>query len=261
MPQASATALRTDRLEPLIERLDAMLVSAAPSLPPAARAAVDRWRTDAAAMRFHLRRDVDKALPLLAIVGGTGTGKSTLVNRLLGREVSAASFRRTFTSGPVAIAARQQDVPDGWLGLEHVAATEAELPARGRVGALVVVIVDTPERLPVLVDTPDLDGDQPAHHAQADRVFRWSDAVLFLVTPEKYQMTELLPYYRLASRYALPALYVMNKCEEEAVLQDYRRLLGAGTVAPSPLAVGARLVSPTFVSKSQPGCRSAARRM
>ena len=66
-----------------------------------------------------------------------------------------------------------------------------------------------------------------AHHAQADRVFRWADAVLFLVTPEKYQMTELLPYYRLAGRYALPALYVMNKCEEEAVLEDYRRLLEA----------------------------------
>jgi hypothetical protein len=49
--------------------------------------------------------------------------------------------------------------------------------------------------------------------------------VLFLVTPEKYQMTELLPYYRLAGRYALPALYVMNKCEEAAVLDDYRRLL------------------------------------
>jgi hypothetical protein len=38
-------------------------------------------------------------------------------------------------------------------------------------------------------------------------------------------MTELLPYYRLAGRYALPALYVMNKCEEAAVLDDYRRLL------------------------------------
>jgi hypothetical protein len=70
-----------------------------------------------------------------------------------------------------------------------------------------------------------LDGDQPAHHAEADRAFRWGDAVLFLVTPEKYQMTELLPYYRLAGRYRLPVLFVMNKCEQHAVAEDYQKFL------------------------------------
>src|SRR5205823_3139233 len=77
-----------------------------------------------------------------------------------------------------------------------------------------------------LVDTPDLDGDQPTHHAQADRVFRWAQAVVFLVTPEKYQMTELLPYYRLARRYAIPALFVMNKAEETGVVEDFVKQLG-----------------------------------
>jgi hypothetical protein len=46
-------------------------------------------------------------------------------------------------------------------------------------------------RFATLVTRPDLDGDQPAHHAQADRAFRWAEAIVFLVTPEKYQMTEL----------------------------------------------------------------------
>ena len=219
-------AARIDKLEPLVARLDGMLLSMAPGLPAPVGGAAERWRADAAALRFHLRRSTRDGPPLLAVIGGTGTGKSTLVNRLLGRNLSAASFRRTFTSGPVAIASRASDVPEGWLGVEHVVAAEADLPARGRAGALVVVTAPSPENLPVLVDTPDLDGDQPAHHAQADRAFRWADGVLFLVTPEKYQMTELLPYYRLAARYAVPALYVMNKCEEAAVLEDYRRLLG-----------------------------------
>ena len=79
----------------------------------------------------------------------------------------------------------------------------------------------------VLVDTPDLDGDQPVHHAQADRAFRWAEGILFLVSPEKYQMTELLPYYRLARRYALPAIFVMNKCETAEMLEDYRQLVSA----------------------------------
>jgi len=78
-----------------------------------------------------------------------------------------------------------------------------------------------------LIDTPDLDGDQPLHHAQADRAFRWAQGVVFLVTPEKYQMTELLPYYRLAGRYAVPALFVMNKAEEPAVVSDYATQLRA----------------------------------
>lgn len=229
--------LRTDKLESLLARLDALLVSAAAPLPTAARGAVERWRSDAAALRFHLGRD-DRATrgapPLLAVVGGTGTGKSTLVNRLLGRDVTAASFRRTFTSGPVAVAREARQVPENWLGVEHVTAAENELPARGRAGALVVAIVNSGDNFPVLVDTPDLDGDQPAHHAQADRVFRWADAVLFLVTPEKYQMTELLPYYRLAARYQVPALYVMNKCEESAVLEDYLGLLRVQTQRADP---------------------------
>ena len=81
-----------------------------------------------------------------------------------------------------------------------------------------------------LVDTPDLDGDQPLHHAQADRAFRWADAVLMLVTPEKYQMTELVPYYRLGRRYAAPMLFAMNKVEQQAVVDDYQmRLSQAGT--------------------------------
>src|SRR6185295_4444380 len=66
------------------------------------------------------------------------------------------------------------------------------------------------------------------HHAQADRVFRWAQAVVFLVTPEKYQMTELLPYYRLAKRYAVPALHVMNKTEQQPVADDYQSQLGEG---------------------------------
>lgn len=218
--------IRPNKLGARLERLDALLTAMGPALSLRTRAAVERWRADAAALRFHLNRRPGEGISVVAVLGGTGTGKSTLVNRLLGANVSAASFRRTFTAGPVALAGSSAALPDGWLGVEHVPATSAQLPARGEPGSLVVVSTtnDITEKL-TLVDTPDLDGDQPAHHAQADRAFRWAEAVVFLVTPEKYQMTELLPYYRLAKRYALAALYVMNKCEEQAVLEDYRTLL------------------------------------
>jgi hypothetical protein len=195
--------------------------------------AIDRFTADADAARFHLRRPSDAPL-MLAVLGGTGTGKSTIVNRLLGAPaaapVTAASFRRTFTAGPVTIAHEKSELPERWLGVEHVVAAGDQVPSRGAADVLTIIKIDNElVRHVALIDTPDLDGDQPAHHAQADRVFRWADAVLFLVTPEKYQMTELLPYYRLAARYALPALFAMNKAEEQAVVEDYaRQLEGSG---------------------------------
>jgi hypothetical protein len=221
---------RPERVESAFARLDASVGGLAPHASAAARTTIERWRADVAALRYHLRRRPQDGPPVLVLLGGTGTGKSTMVNRILGQNISATSFRRTFTAGAVAIAARADNIPAGWLNIEHQAIAESELPARGKVGALVVVplSIDLTRQL-TLVDTPDLDGDTPSHHAEADRAFRWADGVLFLVTPEKYQMTELLPYYRLAGRYGLPAVFLMNKCEQQAIADDYASLLRVQT--------------------------------
>src|SRR3954469_26017529 len=103
---------RPDKLDARVLRIDALLASMLPSLSPHLRTAIDRWRADAAALRFHLNRRAGAAAPILVtILGGTGTGKSRLVNRLLGADVSAASFRRTFTAGPIAIAKTSNALP------------------------------------------------------------------------------------------------------------------------------------------------------
>ncbi len=197
------------------------------------RAAVQRWCADADAVRFHL--DQPPAPPLLiGILGGTGTGKSTLANRLVEAVVSGTSFRRTFTGGPIALAGPAGRLPAGWLGVPHEPAVQ--LPAKGRPGVLTLATASHPLLASaVLLDTPDLDGDAPAHAAEADRVFRWTQAAVFVVTPEKYQRPELLPYYRLARRYEVPALFVLNKCEEGAVLEDYRQELTRLAWAQAPV--------------------------
>ena len=152
--------------------------------------------------------------------------------------MTAASFRRTFTSGAVAIARSVGDVPEGWLALPHRVVQPEDLPVRGQSDSLMVALGqhELLSRVTV-VDTPDLDGDQPVHHAQAERAFRWAEAVVFLVSPEKYQMTELLPYYRLAKRYALPAIFAMNKCETAEMLEDYRQLISGDHAKPELFAV------------------------
>lgn len=219
---------RPDKIESGFARLDELAAAVAQHASPTARGAVERWRSDSAALRYHLRRRPEQGPPVLVLLGGTGTGKSTVLNRILGQTISATSYRRTYTAGAVAVAGSAGGLPAGWLGIEQQPAAWSDLPARGKVGVLLLVTLDNDltGRL-TLVDTPDLDGDTPTHHAEADRAFRWADAVLFLVTPEKYQMTEMLPYYRLAARYALPTIYVMNKCEQQAIADDYASLLRA----------------------------------
>ena len=219
-------AVRESKLDASLGRLEGALSGMRAKTSGAVATAVDRWRSDAEAVRFHLGDAAEGRPMLVAILGGTGTGKSTLVNRLMGVNVTATSFRRTFTAGAVAITADEKNLPERWLAIEHRVVTGAEVPARGTIDSLAVVRDEREltQRI-TIVDTPDLDGDQPQHHAQADRVFRWAQAIVFLVTPEKYQMTELLPYYRLAKRYAVPALFVMNKAEEAGVVEDFQKQL------------------------------------
>lgn len=233
-------ALRSSTLEASLESLDEQLAGIGTRGTVAD--AVERVRADGSALRFHLRTAGDRP-PIVAILGGTGTGKSTLLNRLLGEDLSAASFRRTFTAGAIAVTAQRANIPAEWLGVAHEPAAAENLPARGQADRLIIVTFDSEiTRRATLVDTPDLDGDQPLHHAQADRAFRWADAVLFLVTPEKYQMTELVPYYRLAARYGVPALHVMNKAEQIAVVSDYQARVSQG--AEGSARVGGAPVGP-----------------
>lgn len=227
-----------------LNALDAQLASLRSGASSAA--AIQRWRGEAAAVLYHISARAG-ARPVVVVLGGTGTGKSTLVNRLLNCEVTAASYRRTFTAGIVAVAADIAGVPTGWLGLTAAIIPASELPARGNAAALSVVTVDQPLLHAItLVDTPDLDGDQPAHHTQAERAFRWADAVVFVVSPEKYQMTELLPYYRLARRFAVPGVCVMNKCETAEMLADYGQQLNGdfGGARPGNGAAGSGDGSP-----------------
>jgi hypothetical protein len=229
--RTSASSIES-KLSSLTTAVESLRASSSSSIAPA----LDRFVADLAAARFHLKREITKHKPIiLAVLGGTGTGKSTLVNLLLDAEanpLTASSFRRTFTAGPVAIVHESNRLPERWLNLDHAMIDPAQMPARGRADVLTIISSkhDLTRSL-TIIDTPDLDGDNVAHHAQADRVFRWADAVLFLVTPEKYQMTELLPYYRLAQRYEIPALFVMNKVEEQAVLDDYAKQTNAPALA------------------------------
>src|SRR5438067_11112833 len=130
-------ALRSSTLDASLEALDQQL-GALPARGGGIADAIARFRADTAALRFHLRDAGDRP-PIVAILGGTGTGKSTILNRLVRHDLSAANYRRTFTAGAIAVPWRRANVPRDWLGIAQTALDAEHLPARGEADRLLIV--------------------------------------------------------------------------------------------------------------------------
>ena len=106
------------------------------------------------------RRELSRVL-VVGVIGGTGTGKSTLVNALAGGTVTAAGdVARPTTTTPVVVVAT--DVDCSWLPLDRMQArvVRSDSPAVAN-----IVLVDCPD--------PDTQSDEAA---PADRPPRPSDS-------------------------------------------------------------------------------------
>jgi hypothetical protein len=110
---------------------------------------------------------------VLALVGGTGVGKSSLLNALAGTDVSHASVLRPTTARPVAwVPASERAALQpllAWLGVEDV----REHPA-GELGPVAIL------------DLPDMDSVAGEHRARVEAILPRVDAVAWVADPEKY---------------------------------------------------------------------------
>jgi hypothetical protein len=136
------------------------------------RLGLDVTEARAVATTIEERGGYPSDLYVLALAGGTGVGKSSLLNAIAGEVVSRAGARRPTTETPVAWvpADRREEAEQllAWLG-------GAEARSRPSAGPPVAI-----------VDLPDLDSIEPGHAARVDAVLPRVDAVLWVTDPEKY---------------------------------------------------------------------------
>jgi len=123
--------------------------------------------------------------PLLMVVGGsTGAGKSTLVNSLVGAEVSAAGVLRPTTRAPVLVC-NPADLP--WFSDDRVL-PELSRTSGGEAGKRGLELVETAALPPglALLDSPDIDSVAAENRALASQLLAAADVWLFVTTAARY---------------------------------------------------------------------------
>ena len=150
----------------------------------------------------------DADIPSIVVIGGsTGAGKSTLVNSVLGQEVSVAGVLRPTTRTPVLVA-NPEDVDS----LSEHPLTQV---CRQEVSAAI------PAGL-ALIDASDLDSVHEANRALAGRLLEAADLWLFVTTAARYG--DQTPWTTLeeAARRETPIGVVLNRVPAK-ILPEVRR--------------------------------------
>ncbi len=150
----------------------------------------------------------DADVPSIVVVGGsTGAGKSTLVNSVLGQEVSVAGVLRPTTRTPVLVAN-----PEDMDSLSEHPLTQV---CRQEVSAAI------PAGL-ALIDASDLDSVHEANRALAGRLLEAADLWLFVTTAARYG--DQTPWTTLeeAARRETPIGVVLNRVPAK-ILPEVRR--------------------------------------
>lgn len=181
----------------------------------------------AVARRLGRRAGFGGAVYVMALAGGTGVGKSSVLNALAGDSVSEVRALRPTTDRPLAWVAEQKraevDELLDWLKVDQV-----------------VVHADRTLEDVAVLDLPDVDSVRREHRDLVDTLLPRIDAVTWVVDPEKYDDARVHDYWRALAPHADRLRFVLNKADllseadREVVAEDLRRRLVADGI-PRPI--------------------------
>jgi GTP-binding protein EngB required for normal cell division len=177
-----------------------------------------RWQRYCDAFFFH-ENCKDESFIIFCFCGGTGVGKSSMVNQLLGMELSRVSAKRPCTSAPVFIV-HQND--RDWIKrtLDSTGLSTYEIACHSKDEFLGRV----------LVDSPDFDSLSFENHAHSEMVLLLSDGAVFVTSPAKYGDESSVNCFEVFSEKVF--LSVLNKKdqvssgEEELLKEGLYKLYG-----------------------------------
>jgi hypothetical protein len=184
---------------------------------------------------------------LVALVGSTGAGKSTLMNSIVGKKVSQTGIRRPTTNSPV-LACHPSDAH--WFAENVFLPTlprvrQQGLAMPGRDGLLVLAASEGMPRGVALLDTPDIDSVVQAHRDFAHQFLDASDLWLFMTSARRYADAAVWELLQDARDRAAALAIVLSRVPPSAArqlsahfdamleangLRDFQRFLIAETV-------------------------------
>ncbi|MFZ5870044.1 MAG: dynamin family protein, partial [Actinomycetota bacterium] len=229
-----------ERLRDEVDALDLPL-----ELPDAERARTDRTRLLDQLDDYLLPRLREIDAPLLAVVGGsTGAGKSTLVNSMLGHQVSRPGVLRPTTRSPVLV-----HHPDdaAWFTSARVLPSLARLtgddsePDRDGTDRITTMRIVAASRLPAglaLLDAPDIDSVVESNRELAAQLLGAADLWLFVTTAARYADAVPWGLLRTAVDRGTSVAVVLDRVPPEAMQEvraDLAAMLRDGGLAGAPV--------------------------
>lgn len=177
----------------------------------------------------RLRLSYPDDLLVAALAGGTGSGKSSLLNAIVGDEIADVGGVRPTTDEPLAaVSQRRAAAVDGYLTSIGVSRRRA---------------VDLPDWL-CLIDLPDTDSVEVDHRLTVEALLPRLDVVVWVVDPEKYRDTAFHDrYIGPLADYESQFAFVLNQADRldssdlAAVTADFAAALGDDGIAEATIVV------------------------
>lgn len=136
---------------------------------------------------------------LVGLLGGTGVGKSTLMNALAGAEISSASHRRPHTDDIIVYHYKNASLPKILL--------KEDLPHHFHQHDIPLVSQI------ILCDLPDFDSIEDEHLARVSSFMQHLDMLLWVASLEKYGDGRFYNLMRKAPKASTNFFYILNKID------------------------------------------------